>query len=93
MYRFAPSPRPLGTRRRVFTGAATATALLIVLSWGLSLWVDNVAQYELFYGAFGSVIIIVLWFYLAITSLVVGGFLNAELERRDGAPAPNREIY
>nr|HEX4312540.1 YihY/virulence factor BrkB family protein [Kofleriaceae bacterium] len=90
IYRFAPSPRPLGTRRHIFSGALIATLLLIALSVGLSEWVNNVAQYELLYGAFGSIIIIVLWFYLAIIALVVGGFVNAELERHAGAPEPER---
>jgi membrane protein len=93
MYRFAPSPRPLGTTRRVFPGAITATLLLIALSWGLSTWVENVARYELFYGAFGSVIVIVLWFYFAVIAFMFGGFVNAELERHAGAPAPSREMY
>lgn len=89
IYRFAPSPRPLGTRRHIFSGALICTVLLIAVSIGLSAWVDNVAQYELFYGAFGSVIVIVLWFYLAVIAFVVGGFVNAELERHAGAPQPD----
>jgi membrane protein len=93
MYRFAPSPRPLGTTRRVFPGAITATLSLVALSWGLSTWVENVARYELFYGAFGSVIVIVLWFYFAVIAFMFGGFVNAELERHAGAPAPSREMY
>ena len=88
LYRFAPSPRPLGIARRVWPGAAIGTALLILVSWGLSIWVDQVANYALFYGAFGSVIVVVLWFYLSTIALVLGGFVNAELERGLGAPAP-----
>jgi membrane protein len=33
------------------------------------------------YGAFGSVIVVVLWFYLSALSVLLGGVLNAELER------------
>lgn len=88
VYRFAPSPRPLG-KRFLFSGAFIATLLLIASSYGLSMWVDNVADYQLFYGAFASVIVLVLWFYLAIVALLVGGFVNAELERHFGAPAPH----
>ncbi len=93
LYRFGPSPRPLGTERHVWPGAAIGTVLLVVVSWGLSEWVERIASYELFYGAFGSVIVIVLWFYLATMTLVVGGFVNAELERHSGAPAPDRSMY
>jgi membrane protein len=92
LYRFAPSPRPL-TRRHLWPGAAIASLLLIAVSGGLSLWVTHVAAYELFYGAFGSVIVILLWFYLSVITLVIGGFVNAELERHAGAPAPDRSMY
>jgi membrane protein len=93
LYRFAPSPRPLGTDRHLWPGAALATLLLVGVSWGLSEWVDRIANYELFYGAFGSVIVIVLWFYMTTMGFVIGGFVNAELERHSGAPAPDRSMY
>ena len=51
------------------------------------------SNYELFYGAFGSVIVIVLWFYLSTIALVIGGFVNAEIERHSGAPEPERSMY
>jgi uncharacterized BrkB/YihY/UPF0761 family membrane protein len=34
-----------------------------------------------------------LWFYLSVISIVLGGFVNAELERHAGAPAPDRSMY
>ncbi len=92
LYRFGPSPRPLG-ERHVWPGAAIATLLLVVVSGGLSLWVERVSNYQLFYGAFGSVIVIVLWFYLSTIALVIGGFVNAEIERHSGAPEPERSMY
>ncbi|MBA3542385.1 MAG: YihY/virulence factor BrkB family protein [Deltaproteobacteria bacterium] len=93
LYRYAPSPRPLGTRLHLWPGAAVATVLLFVVSLGLSLWVDRVANYALFYGAFGSVVVTILWFYLSVIALVLGGFANAELERHHGAPEPDRSMY
>ena len=93
LYRFAPSPRPLGTQRHLWPGAAISTFLLVILSLALSLWVDYVANFDLLYGAFGSVIVILLWFYLSVIAIVLGGFVNAELERHSGAPAPERSMY
>jgi membrane protein len=93
MYRFAPSPRPLGTVRHVWPGAGLATVLLVLVSWFLSVWVDNVASYDSVYGAFGSLIVIMLWFYLSTIALIIGGFVNGELERSSGAPAPDRSMY
>jgi membrane protein len=93
MYRFAPSPRPLGTVRHVWRGACVATGLLVLVSWGLSVWVDHIASYDAVYGTFGSLIVIMLWFYLSTIALVIGGFVNGELERESGAPAPDRSMY
>ena len=93
LYRYAPSPRPLGTVRHLWPGALTATTLVVIVSVGLSVWVDRVAAYDLWYGAFGSAVVVLLWFHLAVLSLVVGGFVNAELERHAGAPAPDRSMY
>jgi uncharacterized BrkB/YihY/UPF0761 family membrane protein len=39
-------------------------------------------------GAFGSAIVTLLWFYLSTMALMIGGFVNAELERHRGAPQP-----
>jgi membrane protein len=93
LYRFAPSPRPLGTVRHLWPGALTATVLLIIVSVGLSIWVERVAKYDVVYGTFGSAVVVLLWFYLSVMSLVIGGFVNAELERHSGAPAPDRSMY
>lgn len=110
LYRYAPSPRPLGPREQTdvggavhlphrpvrhicLPGAGIATVLLVIVSWALSLWVDNIASADMIYGAFGSVIVTVLWFYLSTMMLMLGGFVNAELERAAGAPEPDRSMY
>lgn len=92
LYRYGPSPRPL-TERHLWPGSLTATVLLVVVSLGLSQWVERVSNYELIYGAFGSIVVVLLWFYLSTIALVLGGFINAELERHAGAPAPDRSMY
>ena len=93
LYRFAPSPRPLGSERPLWPGAAIATVLLVLVSFLFSVWVARVSDYALVYGAFGSVIVVLLWFYLSVIALVLGGFVNAELERHAGAPDPDRSMY
>src|SRR5687767_3880276 len=94
LYRYGPSPRPLAdARRHLWPGALIATVLLVLMSWILTLWVDSVADYNLWYGAFGTVVIVMLWCYLSTIALVLGGFVNAELERHSGAPAPGRSMY
>ncbi len=93
LYRYGPAPRPLGTVRHLWPGSLIGTLLLIGVSWGLSQWVERVSNYELFYGAFGSIVVVLLWFYLSTIALMFGGFVNAELERYAGAPAPERSMY
>lgn len=93
LYRYGPSPRPLGTARALWPGAALATVLLVVASWGLSQYVERISNYTLLYGTFGSIVVVILWFYVSTIAIVLGGFLNAELERHAGAPAPDRSMY
>jgi len=110
LYRYGPSPRPLGPKEQTdvggavnlphrpvrhvcLPGAGIATVLLVLVSWALSLWVDNIASADMIYGAFGSVIVTILWFYLSTMTLMIGGFVNAELERAAGAPEPDRSMY
>jgi membrane protein len=92
LYRVAPSPREM-TRRHTWPGALVGTSLWVLVSAGLSMWVDRVADYQVFYGAFASVIVTLLWFYVSVLAILIGGFVNAELERRDGAPQPSASIY
>jgi membrane protein len=92
LYRFAPSPRTI-LERHLWPGSLISTVLLVVMSWALSLWVDRIADYNLWYGTFGSVIVVMLWFYMSTIAIVLGGFVNAELERHSGAPEPERSMY
>ncbi len=93
LYRFGPSPRTLGTDRHLWPGALIGTVLLVLVSWALSVWVDRVANYNAWYGAFGTTVVVMLWFYLSTIAIVIGGFVNAELERHAGAPEPDRSMY
>lgn len=92
LYRFAPAPRQLGSERHIWPGAGIATVLLVAVSFLLSIWVTHIAGYNAVYGAFGSVIVVMLWFYLSVIAIVLGGFVNAELERhrQRNTPLPFR---
>lgn len=92
LYRVAPAPRPL-VRRRIWSGALVATGLWLTASYLLSLWVEKVADYQLFYGAFASVVVVILWFYFSVLAIVIGGFVNAQLERSHGAPEPSKSMF
>jgi membrane protein len=79
--------RPRLPQRRVVPGACVT-----VLLWGLcsalfSLYVAELAQYATLYGNLATVAILMLWLWLLSMALIVGGEVNAELERlRDATP-------
>ncbi len=81
LYRHAPSPRehPHG---KVWPGAIVATVLWLAVSWVLTMWVDRVEDYEILYGTFASALVLLLWFYASALSILLGGLVNAELERQ-----------
>jgi len=73
-YRVAPEENT----SRIVPGAVFATALWIVGSVLLSLYVTHVANYSA-YGAFGGVLVVVLWFYVSAFVVMLGAALNREL--------------
>lgn len=87
LFRVAPTPRQIA-HRVLWPGALVSTVVWLLVSFGFSLWVENVADYNASYGAFASVIVVIMWFFLSVIAVLVGAFLNAELERRSHAPSP-----
>jgi membrane protein len=84
LYRAAPSPRD-HDHRHLWPGALVATGLMITVSLGLSLWVEHVADYQSLYGAFSGVLVLILWLYISAVAVLLGGLVNAELERNNAA--------
>jgi membrane protein len=79
----------LGTPARrwldALPGALIATALGLAASWGVSIFVTRWASYQLLYGAFGSALVVILWFYAVSLAVLVGAVVNYEL-RGTGSP-------
>jgi membrane protein len=61
-------------------GALVATSLWVLASLALELYVSNLTDYNVTYGAIGSVIVLLLWFYISGLAILVGAELNAEIE-------------
>lgn len=79
--------RPRLPQRRVLPGAIVTVALWGAASALFSLYVRNLAQYATLYGNLATVAILLLWLWLLGMALIVGGEVNAELERlHDAAP-------
>jgi membrane protein len=91
VYAFAPdiSPRRF---RWISPGAVLGVVLWLVASGAFFFYVSNFSSYGATYGAFASAVVLLLWLYITNLCLLLGGELNAELERSEraarGAPPP-----
>ena len=73
--------------RWVSPGSAFAVAMWIVVSLGFKLYVDNYGNYNKVYGSIAGVIVLMLWLYWSGMVLLVGGEVNAEIEKAATARA------
>jgi membrane protein len=62
-------------------GALLATLLWLLASAGFKLYVQNFGNYTAVHGAIGTVIVLMLWFYLSGLALLLGAELNAEIDK------------
>ncbi|WP_080847635.1 YihY/virulence factor BrkB family protein [Cytobacillus gottheilii] len=89
LYKFAPNKHyPF---KEVLPGAIAATVIWQIISFGLSIYVNNFANYSATYGSLGGVIVLMLWFYLTGLTFVLGGEINALLHRRKKGQALNKQ--
>lgn len=61
-------------------GAVLGTFLWVIVSLVFKFYVANFAGYNATYGAVGSVIVLLLWFYISGLAILVGAEMNAEIE-------------
>lgn len=74
----------------------SAGVLVAALGWagvsiGFSVYLSNFNSYNAIYGSIGAVIILMVWLYLSVWAVLLGGAVNAELDarrrfRRRGVP-------
>ncbi|WP_231864374.1 YihY/virulence factor BrkB family protein [Sorangium cellulosum] len=73
--------RPNIERRRIFPGAVLTVVLWSAVSTLFSLYVATLGRYATFYGSLATVAIFLFWLWLLALALLIGGELNARLER------------
>ena len=73
--------------RWVTPGSMFAVAMWFMVSLGFKLYVDNFGDYNKVYGSITGIILLILWFYWSGMVLLVGGEINAEIEKAATAQA------
>jgi len=82
LYRFGPNV-PGGFRSPWITvGVLVAALAWAGVSIGFSVYLSNFNSYNAIYGSIGAVIILMMWLYLSVWSILLGGAINAELDAR-----------
>ncbi len=93
LYRYGPC-RQRPRWRWVTPGSLVATILWIAASALFSSYVTNIASYDVTYGPLGTVVGVMMWFFVTVYAVLLGAELNAELELQtardstDGPPLP-----
>ncbi len=82
IYHVAPNVRR--PWRWITPGSVLAVFLWLAGIRLFSAYVSHFGTYEIMYGGLGAVVVFLLWLYIAGLAVLVGGELNAELERSAG---------
>ena len=69
------------TMREIIPGALVAVVGWLVASAGFSFYVNSFANYSATYGSLGSMIVLLLFFYLSSLIILLGAEINAEVRR------------
>ncbi|WCR10920.1 YihY/virulence factor BrkB family protein [Paracoccus stylophorae] len=89
LYRYGPNVKT--PRTPVFTwGALFAAILWAAASMAFSAYLGSFNSYNRIYGSIGTVVALLMWFYLAGFSVLLGALINVELARRNRIRAARR---
>ncbi|MCB2079823.1 MAG: YihY/virulence factor BrkB family protein, partial [Novosphingobium sp.] len=90
--RYGPDRRP-AKWRWLTPGSLLATILWIAISFGFSIYVAYVSDYNATYGSLSAVVVFLMWLFLSAYGVLLGALLNAEIERQttvDTTVGPDR---
>jgi len=93
-YRYGPH-RHLAKWRWVTPGSVVASVLWIIFSFGFSFYLSQFAEYDKTYGSLGSVVVLLMWFYLTAYIILLGAEFNAAMEHqtnRDSTRGRNKAM-
>lgn len=81
IYRFGPD-RNAARWRWITPGAVLAVMVWLITSGLFSWYVSGFGNYNEMYGSLGTVVILLLWFYITAYIFLLGAELNAEMEHQ-----------
>ena len=79
--RYGPDRRP-AKWRWLTPGSLLATVLWIAVSFGFSLYVAYISDYNATYGSLSAIVVFLMWLFLSAYGVLLGALLNAEVERQ-----------
>lgn len=82
MYWIVPNTNPRIRVTSVFIGATFSTVAWFALTYGFSIYINNFGNYTATYGSIGGVIVLMLWLYFTGMILIIGGIINATMQKR-----------
>jgi len=81
LYKIAPNEKV--KIRHAIWGAVFAVVFWQLTSLGFSYYVDTLGNYSATYGSLGTVIVLMIWFYLFGIIITTGGVINAYIKERE----------
>ena len=81
MMRFGPDRHP-ARWRWLAPGALCATLVWLLISFGFSIYVAYVSDYNATYGSLSAIVVFLMWLFLSSYGVMLGALLNAEIERQ-----------
>jgi membrane protein len=81
LYRFGPNLQDV-EHRWVSAGVIVAALAWSAVSVAFSAYLANFDSYNRIYGSIGAVIALLMWLYLSVWAVLLGGAINAELTAR-----------
>lgn len=85
IYWIVPNTDPRLKVLSVWPGALFSTIGWLIVSKGFSEYINNFGNYSATYGSIGGVIIFMLWLYFTGILLILGGLLNASMQKYTNA--------
>jgi len=86
LYRYGPN-RDHPKWKWITWGAAIATLLWIAGSIAFSYYVSRFSSYDATYGSLAAPVVLLLWFWVSASVVLLGAEIDAELEHDDGVTA------